>query len=220
MAPLLTFIFNQSLQNGQVPADWRHGNIFPLHKKGSKSLATNYRPISLTSVCSKIMELIIYSNLCKHLTPSVRRPSVRRPTVINSVSPAVTKGLKHYGILTPRQGTGTFRAEDFSFSRTNSTFGELSFRRLFIPWEWEVPRNFRSQALSFRGTFVPGEQKFLGTFVPWTFRSEALSFPGLFVPRNFHSSDYFTRHWLWTHTATATVRICFVVGLVVFVFQK
>jgi len=67
VAPLLTFIFNQSYQNGKVLADWRHGNIFPLHSKGSKSLATNYRPISLTSVCSKTMEHIIYSNICKHL---------------------------------------------------------------------------------------------------------------------------------------------------------
>jgi len=32
------FIY-QSLQNGQVPADWRHGSIFPLHKKGSKRKA-------------------------------------------------------------------------------------------------------------------------------------------------------------------------------------
>jgi len=76
VAPLLTFVFNQSLQNGQVPADWRHANIFPLHKKGSKSLSTNYRPISLTSVCSKIMVQVIYSNVCK---------------------------LEHHGILTPRQ---------------------------------------------------------------------------------------------------------------------
>jgi len=98
-----------------------------------------------------------------------------------------------------------------------------------------VPKTFRSQErivpgtgnesspeLSFPGpfVFVPGERKFLGTFVPWTFRSEERSFRGLFVPKNFRASDYFTRHWLWTQTAIATVRICFVVGLVVFLFQK
>jgi len=109
-------------------------------------------------------------------------------------------------------GTGTFRAQDLSFTRTNSPYGELSFRRLFVPGIFalgtKVPWNFRSRALSFSGTFVPGERKFLGTFVPWTFRFKELLFPGLFVPRNFHSSDYFTRHWLWTQTAT--VRICFV----------
>jgi len=108
-------------------------------------------------------------------------------------------------------GTGTFRAQDLSFPRTNSPYGELSFPRLFVPGNWE--RKFpgtRSQALSFSGTFVPGKRKFLGTFVPWTFRSEKLSLPWLFVPRNFRSFNYFTRHWLWTQTAIATVRICFV----------
>ena len=36
-------------------------------------------------------------------------------------------------------GTGTFRAQDLSFPRTNSPYGELSFPRLFIPG------NFRSE---------------------------------------------------------------------------
>ena len=111
--------------------------------------------------------------------------------------------------------TGTFRAQDLSFPKTNSPYGELSFPRLFVPGNFrslgtKVPWNFRSRALSFSGTFVPGERKFLGTFVPWTFRSEELSFLRL----------RYTRHWLWTQRAIATVRICFVVGVVVFVFQK
>ena len=80
-------------------------------------------------------------------------------------------------------GTGTFRAQDLSFPRTNSPYGELSFLRLFVPRNFhslrmKVPWNFRSRAFSFSGT--PGERKFLGTFVPWTFRSEELSFLRLF----------------------------------------
>jgi len=38
VAPLLTFIFDQSLQNGQVPADWHHGNIFHCTRKVLKAL--------------------------------------------------------------------------------------------------------------------------------------------------------------------------------------
>ena len=33
----LTEIFRKSLQEGQVPTDWKLANIIPLHKKGSKS---------------------------------------------------------------------------------------------------------------------------------------------------------------------------------------
>src|SRR5664279_4387685 len=49
-ADVLTYIFNQSLASGIVPADWRVANIFALHKMGAKELPENYRPISLTSI--------------------------------------------------------------------------------------------------------------------------------------------------------------------------
>jgi len=71
-------------------------------------------------------------------------------------------------------GTGTFRAQDLSFPRTNSPYGELSFPGPFVlgnfrSWGTKVPGNFRSLDLSFRGTFVPR-----------TFCSQELSFLRLF----------------------------------------
>jgi hypothetical protein len=36
IAPVLTFIFNQSFSAGAVPEDWLLANIFALHKKGQK----------------------------------------------------------------------------------------------------------------------------------------------------------------------------------------
>jgi len=42
-------------------------NIVALHKKGPKDLAESYRPSSLTSVCCKTLEHIVYSNVCKFL---------------------------------------------------------------------------------------------------------------------------------------------------------
>jgi len=67
IAPILTFIYNQSLSSGVLPEDWRTANIFALHKKGPKDLAENYRPISLTSICSKILEHIVYSSISRFL---------------------------------------------------------------------------------------------------------------------------------------------------------
>ena len=63
----LTSIFNQSLSTGVVPEDWHQANIFALHKKGSKELPENYRPISLTSICSKMLEHIVFSNVSHFL---------------------------------------------------------------------------------------------------------------------------------------------------------
>jgi len=67
ISPVLTFIFNQSIKSGIVPDDWLVANIFALHKKGPKDLPENYRPISLTSICSKIVEHIIHSSICRFL---------------------------------------------------------------------------------------------------------------------------------------------------------
>ena len=45
----LTAIFNQSLATGSVPSDWKRSNITPVYKKDDPALATNYRPIFLSS---------------------------------------------------------------------------------------------------------------------------------------------------------------------------
>ena len=55
----LTALFNRSLSTGELPEDWKLGNISPVFKKGSKGAVENYRPISLTSQVSKILESII-----------------------------------------------------------------------------------------------------------------------------------------------------------------
>ena len=41
-------------------------NIVPIFKKGNKSSPSNYSPISLTSICCKILEHIIYSGISHH----------------------------------------------------------------------------------------------------------------------------------------------------------
>lgn len=63
----LTKIFQQSLSTATVPDDWRIGKVIPVHKSSNKSSPLNYRPISLTSVPSKILEHIIHKNLSIHL---------------------------------------------------------------------------------------------------------------------------------------------------------
>ena len=56
LAPSISYLVNKSFQLGHLPEDWRSADIVPLHKKGSKHLRENYRPISLTSiVCKKIV---------------------------------------------------------------------------------------------------------------------------------------------------------------------
>ena len=52
---------------GAVPSDWTKVLVTAIHKKDSKSNPANYRPVSLTSLCCKVMEHIILSHIAKHL---------------------------------------------------------------------------------------------------------------------------------------------------------
>ena len=65
LAPAITDIFNLSIKTGSLPSAWRNANISPVYKKGNKHVASNYRPVSLTSVCCKTLEHI----MCKHILP-------------------------------------------------------------------------------------------------------------------------------------------------------
>lgn len=63
----LCLLYNKSLKNQKLPADWKIANVVPIHKSGSKNCVENYRPISLTCICCKLMEHVIHSNLITHL---------------------------------------------------------------------------------------------------------------------------------------------------------
>ena len=51
-------IFSKSLTESKVRLEWKRANFVPVFKKGDKSLAGNYRPVSLTSLACKIIESI------------------------------------------------------------------------------------------------------------------------------------------------------------------
>jgi len=64
----LELIFENCLRRGVFPEVWKRGNVVTVHKKNSKNLKQNYRPISLLPILSKIMEKLIFDSLYKHLS--------------------------------------------------------------------------------------------------------------------------------------------------------
>ena len=56
----LAIFFNLSLE-------WKEANITPLFKKGSRNKPENYRPVSLTSVVSKLLETLIRDHMVEFL---------------------------------------------------------------------------------------------------------------------------------------------------------
>ena len=67
LSPSLTLLFNSSLKQGGIPHDWKIASVTPIFKKGNRSNPTNYRPVSLTSVCCKTLERIVHTNIMEHL---------------------------------------------------------------------------------------------------------------------------------------------------------
>ena len=63
MAPVLQVLFIRS----HSPNDWKTVMINPVFKKGDKDSPNNYRPISLTCICSKLMEHIFTTCMMSHL---------------------------------------------------------------------------------------------------------------------------------------------------------
>jgi hypothetical protein len=64
----LSHIFNLSLETGKFPTMLKQCRVIPIFKSGSHLECDNYRPISLLSSISKILEKIVSEKLLFHLT--------------------------------------------------------------------------------------------------------------------------------------------------------
>ena len=59
----LHYLFSYSIQHCCLPTEWKAHCITPIFKSGDKASVSNYRPISLLCVTSKVLERIIYNNI-------------------------------------------------------------------------------------------------------------------------------------------------------------
>ena len=63
MAPRLSVVFRRLVRLGSFPACWRQANVTPIPKGPPSSSVANYRPISITSVLSKVLECLVSVHL-------------------------------------------------------------------------------------------------------------------------------------------------------------
>ena len=59
LAPRLSVVFWRLVRLGSFPACWRQANVMPIPKGPQSSSVANYRPISITSVLSKVFERLV-----------------------------------------------------------------------------------------------------------------------------------------------------------------
>ena len=67
ISKILTDIYHDCINTGTVPSKWKHANVCAIHEKGKKSDPSNYRPVSLTRIASKVLEHIVHSHVMNHL---------------------------------------------------------------------------------------------------------------------------------------------------------
>ena len=65
---ILTHIFNNSVETGITPEDWKSAGVTAIHKQRKQARTWKlYRPISVTSVVCKTMERSVKGRLITHL---------------------------------------------------------------------------------------------------------------------------------------------------------
>ena len=67
IAPSLTKLFNISISQGRFPECWKTSTVVPIPKSANHKEATNYRPISLLSIVSKMLERHLHQYITNHL---------------------------------------------------------------------------------------------------------------------------------------------------------
>ena len=63
----IALLCNKTLEEGEIPGDWKRANVSPIYKKGAKNREENYRPISLTSIACKIMKSLVKEVVTTHV---------------------------------------------------------------------------------------------------------------------------------------------------------
>ena len=67
IAPYVTHIINLSISQAKVPHDFKKARVTALHKKGRRDEVSNYRPVSILSILSKIFERVIHEQISNYV---------------------------------------------------------------------------------------------------------------------------------------------------------
>ena len=89
----LLWLLELTINNAAIPSDWKRTTVVPIYKEGDRSLVTNYRPVSLTSVVCKQMEHVIAgylrqvcdTNICLRQGQHAFKPGYSRESQIVTV---------------------------------------------------------------------------------------------------------------------------------------
>lgn len=65
-APLLVYIYSESLRLGVVPEEFKVASVVPIYKSGVDSDVSSYRPISVINTIAKVFETVVKNKLLNY----------------------------------------------------------------------------------------------------------------------------------------------------------
>ena len=103
----LELIFKQSMESGSFPSEWKKGNVVQIYKKDGKQCLSNYRPVSPLSICGKIFERLIFSEMFKFfienelISPNQSRfkPGNSCTNQLLAITHEITQGFEVRGVF-------------------------------------------------------------------------------------------------------------------------
>lgn len=142
LAPILSHILNYSLETGSFPAAWKKAYVIPLPKTNNPTYLSEYRPISILPVLSKVLENLVYDQLSSYLfknkllTPfqSGFRTAHSTVTALLKVTEDIrlAKDRKQLCILTLLDFSSAFNSIDFDILL--GILDSLNISPLVIAW--------------------------------------------------------------------------------------
>ena len=137
LGPGFVHPFQQSIDTGEIPKEWSLVNICPLFKKGDRSFACNYRPVSLTCVPCKLLEHIVCSNIMVRLDePKLLSDKQHAFRKWHSCENQLTTAIYDWAKLLDKQGQiDTFKLEFENAFDTPSLMNSLKANCLGIELE-------------------------------------------------------------------------------------
>ena len=67
VANSLSILFNKSIEHGVFPDSWKTARVAPIYKAGPADERSNYRPISVLPLISRLFEKLVYSQIYNYL---------------------------------------------------------------------------------------------------------------------------------------------------------
>jgi len=95
---ILCCLINAVVSHGHVPSTWLRGTIIPLIKSGhvDKTVVSSYRPITLSSLFGKVIDILILDRYCEVFMPSERQFGFRKNHSTNHCTFVVKEVVSYY----------------------------------------------------------------------------------------------------------------------------